>query len=229
MMRTVLYMLAAAALGFGAVTMAQEGSSQPSTPPDQSEESSAPAQPFESPPPQPEQPPEESSDDADDASPEQSPEQSETTPDVAEAQTITDIVILNDDFETLEQALVAADLTTILAGEGPFTVFAPNDAAFARLSEDELDALLSDTAALRRLLLYHVAEGVLIPESELTTMDTVPTASDDSDNGDTGPTVRQGAGGVYLNDARIVQAGIEASNGLVHVIDVVLRPPQPSE
>ncbi|MDZ7703434.1 MAG: fasciclin domain-containing protein [Trueperaceae bacterium] len=220
--------------------MAQEGSS-PSTP-DQTQsdqtqsdqtqsEESAPAQPFESPPPQPEQLPEQGSDDA---SSEQSSEQSEVTPESPEAQTITDIVIVNDDFETLEQALVAADLTTVLAGAGPFTVFAPNDAAFARLTEDELGALLSDTAALRRLLLYHVAEGALIPESELTTLDTVPTASGDDSpdgdaDGDAGPNVRQGAGGVYLNDARLVATDIEASNGLIHVIDVVLRPPQPSE
>ena len=119
-------------------------------------------------------------------------------------------------FTTLLKAVHVAGLTATLKGEGPFTVFAPTDEAFAKLPAGALDALLKDREVLRRVLLYHVAAGAVdaAAVSGLTTVQTVG-----------GGTLRVDVtNGVRINDAQVTQADVAASNGIIHVIDTVLLP-----
>ena len=121
-------------------------------------------------------------------------------------------------FSTLVAALTAAGLVETLQGEGPFTVFAPNDAAFAALPEGLLEKLLlpENIAVLTSILTYHVVSGNV--------MSTDVVAGD-------APTVEGSTlalttdMGVMVNDATVIQADVEASNGVIHVIDKVLVPP----
>jgi len=135
--------------------------------------------------------------------------------------TITEIVVASDDFDTLEAAVVAADLAGTLSGAGPFTVFAPTDAAFAKLPAGALDALLADKTALTDVLTYHVVAGrvdaaTVVTLSEATAL-----------NGDK-ITIEVVDGGVVLNGSvKVTMTDIEASNGLIHVVDAVLLPPEP--
>ena len=134
--------------------------------------------------------------------------------------TIVDIAVTDDRFETLVAALQAADLVETLQGEGPFTVFAPTDEAFAALSEGTVEALLGDIPALTDILLYHVVAGNAVA-ADVVTLDSVTTVQGDAVNitvdGDT----------VRLNEARVLITDIEAANGTIHVIDSVLIPPEP--
>ncbi|NAZ36320.1 fasciclin domain-containing protein [Rubellimicrobium sp. CFH 75288] len=121
-------------------------------------------------------------------------------------------------FTTLLAAVEAAGLTETLRGEGPFTVFAPTDEAFAALPEGTVDSLLADPEALANILTYHVVPGRVM--------------SSDLTEGMTAETV-QGSevtftleGGPMINDAMISQPDIEASNGVIHVIDSVIMPPE---
>ena len=122
-------------------------------------------------------------------------------------------------FGTLLTAATAAGLVETLQGAGPFTVFAPTDEAFAALPAGTLDSLLADPEALKKVLLYHVVSGKVTSDQvvELTSADSVegsPIAISVKD------------GKVYLNDsAQVVTADVEASNGVIHVIDQVLLPP----
>lgn len=122
-------------------------------------------------------------------------------------------------FTTLLAAVEAAGLVDELTGEGPFTVFAPTDAAFAALPAGTLDTLLADPeGALRDILLYHVVAGEVM--------------STDLSDGMTAETL-QGApvafsvkdGAVKVNEANVVNADVDASNGVIHVIDAVILPP----
>ena len=137
----------------------------------------------------------------------------------AELGTIVDIAVGAGDFSTLVAAVTAAGLVETLQGEGPFTVFAPTDAAFAALPEGTVEALLEDPAgALTDILLYHVVAGKVM--------------SGDLSDGMTAETV-QGSpitvgivdGVVTIDGATVVAADIEASNGVIHVIDAVILPP----
>ena len=121
-------------------------------------------------------------------------------------------------FNTLLAALEAADLVGTLSGQGtgPFTVFAPTDAAFAKLPPGTVDALLKDPAALKNVLLYHVASG------ELRAADVVSRSTLTMANGQT--TSISTAGGAKINDSNITATDIEARNGVIHVIDTVLIP-----
>lgn len=121
------------------------------------------------------------------------------------------------DFTTLLAAVDAAGLTETLQGDGPFTVFAPTDAAFAALPEGTVDALLADIPALTDILLYHVA-GAEVSSSAVVEMSLV-TALNGVDLKVTTD------GGVFINDAEVTVADVEASNGVIHVIDAVLLPP----
>ena len=133
--------------------------------------------------------------------------------------TVADIVINSEDHTTLEAALGAADLVTTLQGDGPFTVFAPTDAAFAALPAGTVDALLMDPmGALTDILLYHVVSGTAL-STDLTDGQEVMTLF----NGET-VTVSINADGVFINDAQVTVADITADNGVVHVIDAVLLP-----
>lgn len=130
---------------------------------------------------------------------------------------IVDTAIDAGSFTTLIAATQAAGLVETLKGDGPFTVFAPTDDAFAALPEGTVEALLADPDALAQILTYHVIAGKVM-------------STDLSDN--MMATTVNGAdvtittmNGVKVNDANVVAADIEASNGVIHVIDKVILPP----
>ncbi len=140
---------------------------------------------------------------------------------------IVDTAVEADDFNTLAQALEAAGLVEALKGEGPFTVFAPTDAAFDALPDGQLESLLQpeNREQLQAILQYHVVEGKAMA-SDVTSMSAAPTLEGRSvqiqvDDG----TVRL----MGQNSASVVQTDIEASNGVIHVIDSVLLPPEAGE
>jgi uncharacterized surface protein with fasciclin (FAS1) repeats len=120
-------------------------------------------------------------------------------------------------FTTLTKALQAAGLVETLKGEGPFTVFAPTDEAFAKLPKGTLDALLQDKNKLRTILTYHVVPGNVTSEqvAALTSAKTV-----------NGKELRIGTaeGKVTVGRATVTQADVPATNGVIHVIDTVLLP-----
>jgi uncharacterized surface protein with fasciclin (FAS1) repeats len=145
----------------------------------------------------------------------------EETPEVVEEGpgTIVDVAVEAGTFTTLAAALEAAGLVETLQGEGPFTVFAPTDDAFAALPEGVLDALLlpENLETLQAILTYHVVSGEVFA-ADVTTGD-VPTVEGSTIAVDT-------AEGVVLNGSATVTAtDIEASNGVIHVIDAVIVPP----
>ena len=130
---------------------------------------------------------------------------------------IVDIAVANGQFETLVAALQAAGLAETLAGEGPFTVFAPTDDAFAKLPEGTVEALLEDIPALTDILLYHVVSGEVLAE-EVVTLNSAKTLSEKFVE------TKVQDGMVYINDAQVVITDIQADNGVIHVIDTVLLP-----
>lgn len=135
------------------------------------------------------------------------------------APTIVDIAVGDDRFETLVAALQAADLVETLQGDGPFTVFAPTDDAFAKLPEGTVDALLKDIPTLTNILLYHVVSGNVMA-ADVVKLDAATTVQGEAVSITVdGETVR-------INDAQVIIADIQASNGTIHVIDTVLLPPQ---
>jgi len=131
---------------------------------------------------------------------------------------IVQVASSNPGFTTLVAAVTAADLVATLQGDGPFTVFAPSDEAFAALPSGLLDKLLleENRAVLVAILTYHVVAGK-VTSQEIAAGD-VATVE--------GSTITLGiTGGVQVNDATVVLADIEASNGVIHVIDKVIIPP----
>ena len=139
-------------------------------------------------------------------------------PAMAEPGTIVEVAASNPDFETLVAAVTAAGLAETLSGEGPFTVFAPTDEAFDALPEGVLDALLlpENKDALTSILTYHVVSGEVMA-ADVTAGD-VPTVE--------GSTIAITTdGGVKVNEANVTATDVDASNGVIHVIDAVLVPP----
>lgn len=132
--------------------------------------------------------------------------------------TIVDVAVANGSFETLVAAVQAAGLVDTLSGEGPFTVFAPTDEAFAALPEGLVDALLlpENVDVLTAILTYHVVSGAVfaadVTTGDVATVETSTIALEVSD------------AGVTVNGANVVTADVEASNGVIHVIDQVLVP-----
>jgi uncharacterized surface protein with fasciclin (FAS1) repeats len=132
---------------------------------------------------------------------------------------IVDTAIAAGSFTTLVAAVEAAGLVETLKGEGPFTVFAPTDDAFAAIPKETLDALLADPSGdLTQILLYHVVPGKVMAADvtdglEAATVQGAPVTFSVAD------------GAVKINDATIVTTDIEASNGVIHVIDAVIMPP----
>jgi uncharacterized surface protein with fasciclin (FAS1) repeats len=120
-------------------------------------------------------------------------------------------------FTTLARAIEAAGLTETLKGEGPFTVFAPTDEAFAKLPEGTLDALLQDKEKLAAILTYHVVPGNVSSEDVIQ----LPMAT--TVNG-RDLKIPAADGKVMVGNATVTQADIPASNGVIHVIDTVLLP-----
>jgi len=119
-------------------------------------------------------------------------------------------------FTTLLSAVDAAGLGETLAGGGPFTVFAPSDEAFAKLPAGTVESLLAEPAKLTEVLTYHVVPG-RVTAADAAGMTSAPTV-----HGSELPISTDG--GVHVGDANVVSADIEASNGLIHVIDRVLLP-----
>jgi uncharacterized surface protein with fasciclin (FAS1) repeats len=134
------------------------------------------------------------------------------------AQTVVDIIVNSPDHNTLEAAVIAANLQGTLSGPGPFTVFAPTDAAFAALPAGTVTALLADIPALTNILTYH-AVGASALSSSLTNGQMVTTLQGQK------VTVTINSGNVFINNAQVTVADIVATNGVVHVIDAVLLPP----
>jgi uncharacterized surface protein with fasciclin (FAS1) repeats len=130
---------------------------------------------------------------------------------------LVDTAVAAGSFTTLATALQAAGLVDTLKGPGPFTVFAPTDEAFAKLPPGTLDALLNDPAKLQAVLAYHVVLG------RVTATDVAGLASAETVQG--APVTIRTQDGVQVNDARVTQADILASNGVIHAIDTVLLPP----
>ena len=143
-------------------------------------------------------------------------EKSTPYPEKETKQSIAEIAV-DGGFNTLVAALDAADLVETLSGDGTFTVFAPTDDAFAALPEGMLEELLADPETLKQILLYHVVGDVVMAETVVTldeaeTLEGSMIAIDVVD------------GNVFLNDSQVTSTDIEASNGVVHVIDKVLVP-----
>jgi uncharacterized surface protein with fasciclin (FAS1) repeats len=132
---------------------------------------------------------------------------------------IVDTAISAGSFETLVAAVKAAGLVEILKGEGPFTVFAPTDEAFAKLPEETLQALLlpENKAKLQSILTYHVVSG------RVTSSDVVKLQSARTVQGQ-GVSITIGHDTVMLNEARVIKTDIETTNGIIHVIDSVIQP-----
>ncbi len=133
--------------------------------------------------------------------------------------TIVDVAAGNEEFSTLVAAVQAAGLVETLSGDGPFTVFAPTNAAFEALPAGVLDALLlpENKDTLVKILTYHVVAGEVT--SDRIGAGNVPTVE-----GQTVAVTTEG-GGVQVNGANVIATDVEASNGVIHVIDAVILPP----
>jgi uncharacterized surface protein with fasciclin (FAS1) repeats len=134
----------------------------------------------------------------------------------AQAKDIVDTAVAAGSFKTLVTALQAAGLVETLKGPGPFTVFAPTDAAFAKIPKADLDALLANKAKLTKVLTYHVVPGkVMAADVKAGPVKTVE-----------GSMIQiSTTGGVKVNNANVVKTDIGADNGVIHVIDTVIMPP----
>ena len=131
------------------------------------------------------------------------------------AQDIVDTAVKAGNFTTLVTAVKAAGLVDTLKGPGPFTVFAPTDAAFAKVPKATLDALLADKAALAKVLTYHVVPGkVMAADVKAGKVKTVQGQE---------LTITT-TGGVMVDNAKVVATDVAASNGVIHAIDTVLMP-----
>ena len=133
----------------------------------------------------------------------------------AQAKDIVDTAVAAGNFKTLATALQAAGLIDTLKGPGPFTVFAPTDAAFAKIPKADLDALLKDKAKLTAVLTYHVVAGkVMAKDVKAGKVKTVQ-----------GSELTIGTmGGVKVDNAKVTATDIVADNGVIHVIDTVVMP-----
>ena len=129
---------------------------------------------------------------------------------------IVDTAINAGSFETLVTAVKAADLVDTLKGKGPFTLFAPNDDAFAKLPKGTVDKLLKDVPKLKKILTYHVVSGKVMA-ADVSKMKSAKTVE--------GSEVKIDASkGVKVNNATVSKADVKADNGVIHIIDTVLMP-----
>jgi len=130
---------------------------------------------------------------------------------------IVEVAVSNGSFTTLVAAVKAADLVDTLKGDGPFTVFAPTDEAFAKLPEGTVESLLANPDKLREVLLYHVVPGKVTAQ-QVVGLDSAATAQGSKVQ------IRVADGSVMIDDASVVSTDIEAANGVIHVIDSVIIP-----
>jgi uncharacterized surface protein with fasciclin (FAS1) repeats len=134
---------------------------------------------------------------------------------------IVETALAAGNFKTLAAALTEAGLVETLKGAGPFTVFAPTDAAFAKIPKEKLDALMKDKEALKKVLLYHVVNGKVMANDVM------------SLNGKKAKTVEGSEAAITIKDAtvmldaaKVVKTDIDCSNGVIHAIDSVIMPPK---
>lgn len=134
-------------------------------------------------------------------------------------QNIVEIASANDDFSTLVAALQAADLVNVLAGDGPYTVFAPNNEAFAALPPGTVETLLKpeNKDQLVAVLTYHVVPGAVYA-ADVTKLESATTVQGDAIE------ITEAMGKVKVDNAQVIATDIEASNGVIHVIDAVILP-----
>jgi uncharacterized surface protein with fasciclin (FAS1) repeats len=142
---------------------------------------------------------------------------------VAQGNTIVDLAVETEDLSTLVSAVTAADLVDTLSGAGPFTVFAPNNAAFAKVPKATLDGLLKPTAKadLTNVLTYHVVAGEYMAKDLKNGQKLMTVQGEEL-------TVTVTGTKVMVGGATVLSADVEASNGVVHVIDTVLIPKNPA-
>jgi len=133
---------------------------------------------------------------------------------------IIEVATADGHFTTLLSAITAAGLTETLKGPGPFTVFAPTDSAFAKLPPGTVESLLQDVPTLKNILLYHVVAAKAMA-ADIAKMPKCASVL-----GDTLTAMVMPDGKVMIGDATVVKADVEAKNGVIHVIDKVLLPPQ---
>jgi len=129
---------------------------------------------------------------------------------------IVETAVAAGSFKTLATALTAAGLVETLSGPGPFTVFAPTDDAFAKIPAETLKAVLAEKAKLTAILTYHVVAG------KVTAADVAKLTEATTLQG--GKVKIDASHGVKINDATVVTPDVEASNGVIHIIDTVLMP-----
>lgn len=173
-----------------------------------------PSQPPEAPPEEKTPPPEVA------ATPEPPPTPAEPAPPPTPTRDIIDTAEGSDSFKTFAKLAEEAGLTTALREDGPLTVLVPDDAAFEKLAEGELDRIRKDKKSLAALLNYHVLTGRAIKSVELGTMPTAATAA--------GPeiTIEAVEGTITINGSvKVVKADIMTTNGVIHLVDSVISPP----
>jgi uncharacterized surface protein with fasciclin (FAS1) repeats len=120
-------------------------------------------------------------------------------------------------FNTLVAAVKAAGLVETLQSDGPFTVFAPTDDAFAKLPAGTVDSLLANPDELKKILLYHVVPGKVTANDVVSLTEATTAEGSDID-------ISVNGSSVMINDAKVVKADVMASNGVIHVIDTVIIP-----
>lgn len=135
---------------------------------------------------------------------------------------IVETAVAAGNFQTLATALTEAGLVETLKGKGPFTVFAPTDEAFAKIPKADLQALLKDKEQLKRVLLYHVVAGS-VASSEVVKMKSAKTIEGSAVK------IKVKNKMVMVDNAKVTAVDIQASNGVIHVIDTVIMPSQKNE
>ena len=130
---------------------------------------------------------------------------------------IVDTAVAAGSFTTLVTAVQAAELVDTLKGKGPFTVFAPNDDAFAKIPAADLKALVADKAALTNVLTYHVVAGKVMA-ADVVNLTSAKTVQGQDLN------IEVKDGNVFVNGAKVIATDIETSNGVIHVLDTVVLP-----
>jgi uncharacterized surface protein with fasciclin (FAS1) repeats len=130
---------------------------------------------------------------------------------------IVETAVAAGSFNTLVAAVKAAGLVETLSGEGPFTVFAPTDEAFAQIPADQLNALLADKEALTAVLTYHVVAGKVMAEDVVKLSSATTVNGQDVD-------IKVWDGKVMIDDAQVTTADIDTTNGVIHVINKVILP-----
>ncbi len=146
------------------------------------------------------------------------PEATEMAQDAAETGTIVDVLVGNPDFSTLVAAVQAAGLVETLSGDGPFTVFAPTNEAFAKVPEETLATLLTPEGKdqLTAILTYHVVPAKVMA-ADVKTMKAPTVEGTEAD-------VVVSDDGVMVDDSKVIETDMVASNGVIHAIDTVLMP-----